>query len=75
MDCKDASFAWRAFNVNSTGVCLDNMLYDGKPKSGATEFTASGLVNPVKSFKESRQVFFSYSDALVFDTDYYLFLN
>jgi hypothetical protein len=35
MDCKGASFAWCAFNVNSTAMSLDDMLYDGKPKSGA----------------------------------------
>ena len=51
------------------------MFYDGKPKSGASEFTASGLVNPVKSFKKSRQMFFGDSDTLVFNTDYYLFLH
>ena len=72
MDCKGASFAWCAFNGKSTAMSLDNMLYDGKPKSSASEFTASGLVNPVKSFKKSGQVFFGDSDAMVFNADYYL---
>jgi hypothetical protein len=35
MDCEGASFAWHAFNRYPAFVCLDDMLYYGKPKSGA----------------------------------------
>ena len=41
------------------------MFHNRQPEAGAAELTAAGLVRAIKSFKNSRQIFLTNSDAIV----------
>ena len=69
MDYKNAPHPKGAFYRDIASVSLGDVFYDGKAQSGAALIPASGLVDPVKSFKQPGEVFFSDSDALIGDSD------
>ena len=69
MDYEHASHPKAAFYGDIATVGLGNVFYDGKAQSGAAHIPTSGLVHPVKSFKQPGEVFFSDSDALIGDSN------
>src|SRR6266478_5815254 len=54
-----------ALGLDAAAVQLGDMFHNRQPEAGAAELTAAGLVRAIKSFKNSRQIFLTNSDAIV----------
>src|SRR5439155_7877364 len=54
-----------AFRFDPAAVQLGDVFHNQQPEAGAAELTAAGLVRAIKSFKNSRQIFLTNSDAIV----------
>src|SRR5260370_6044224 len=54
-----------AFRFDPAAVQLGDMFHNREPEAGAAELRAAGLVRAIKSFKNSRQMFLTNSDAIV----------
>ena len=74
MQRKRASFSRDAVNGYPAAMGMGNVLDDGKTESRTAKFTASGLVDPVESFKKTGQMFLWNSAAMILNTDLQLFI-
>ena len=48
-------------------MCQHNGFYNGQTNTCAAGFAVAGAVGAVEAFKDQRNIFFSDTDALVFD--------
>jgi hypothetical protein len=53
MQRKRASFPRDAVNGDTAAMGMDDVLDNGKTESRTAEFPASGLIDPVESFKKT----------------------
>ena len=51
-----AAIVWLAFNLNATSMHLSDMFDNGQAQSGPLQFSTSGRVRKVESFKQARKV-------------------
>ena len=49
---------------------MDDVFHDGEPQSRAAEVSRAGLINAIKAFRKSWQVFFWYSRSSVAHGDF-----
>jgi len=54
---KNGAFSWSALNIHRTPMNLCDVFDNRQSQPCPAQFTASGLVDPVKTLKQSRQVF------------------
>ena len=56
-DGKRAAFSGRTMGFYGAAMGLNDMLHNGQPQPGAAHLATSGLVHPVKPFKQPGQMF------------------
>jgi len=66
---KRASFSKVAFNGDPAPMSMGNVLDNGEAKARTAELPATGLIDPVESFKKTEQMLFWNSDTVILNTD------
>ena len=55
-DGEEAAFSRSTVNAYLATVGLDDVLDDRQPQAGTTLLAAAGLIDPIESFKQTRQM-------------------
>ena len=69
MQRKRASFPGDAINGDMAAMGMGDVLDNGKAESRASEFPASGFIDPVESFEQAGQMLLHNSDSVVPDVN------
>ena len=62
---KGRSVPFPALHLHTSAMGLDDMFDDRKPKTGAADLAAAGLIASIEPFKKPRQMLPAYPDACV----------
>ena len=60
-----------ALNLYGSAMGFDDVFDDGQAQPSSSQFSGTGLVHPVESFKDAIQMFLGNADAGILDRDFY----
>jgi hypothetical protein len=72
VDAEAAAFSQPAFYRNLAAMSLGNVFYNRQSQTGSAHAAAAGLVHPVETLEQPRQMLLRNTDAMILDTDNHL---